>query len=142
MDTDIYQSLIKEVTELARREAGRTGKLHFSRETAALLGVDDEECAASPAKPPNPEVVPVARKPKPTAKKAAPPAPVETAPSRGGLSEGALEGIGAEVRGCERCPLWRIRTNVGPGEGNPRAPLVFVGEAPGANEDRLGRPFV
>jgi len=46
------------------------------------------------------------------------------------------------VAGCQRCPLARRRTNTVFGEGNPDADLVFVGEAPGAEEDRQGRPFV
>lgn len=52
----------------------------------------------------------------------------------------------AEVRTqalpCTRCDLSRTRTNVVFGEGNPNAPLVFVGEGPGENEDATGRPFV
>jgi DNA polymerase len=43
---------------------------------------------------------------------------------------------------CTRCPLHASRTLAVPGEGAPRARLLFVGEAPGADEDRLGRPFV
>jgi len=44
--------------------------------------------------------------------------------------------------GCQRCPLAGTRTNVVFGEGSPEARLVFVGEAPGADEDATGRPFV
>ena len=55
-----------------------------------------------------------------------------------------LDAIAAEIRGhlpcgyevCESC------TTFVPGEGDPDARVVLVGEAPGANEDRLGRPFV
>jgi uracil-DNA glycosylase family 4 len=43
---------------------------------------------------------------------------------------------------CRRCPLCETRTNLVFGEGNARAGLVFVGEAPGADEDSQGRPFV
>ncbi len=43
---------------------------------------------------------------------------------------------------CERCRLCRTRTMVVPPSGDLRSPVVLVGEAPGANEDRLGRPFV
>ncbi|SDW96698.1 uracil-DNA glycosylase [Tepidimicrobium xylanilyticum] len=46
------------------------------------------------------------------------------------------------VKSCYRCPLSKSRTNVVFGEGNPRAKLMFVGEGPGFNEDRMGRPFV
>ncbi|HEV8489023.1 MAG TPA: uracil-DNA glycosylase [Candidatus Limnocylindrales bacterium] len=54
----------------------------------------------------------------------------------------ALEAIAAEVRVCERCRLHAGRTNAVPGEGNPSTEVMFVGEGPGYNEDRLGRPFV
>ncbi len=53
-----------------------------------------------------------------------------------------LAAIAAEVRACCRCGLDKSRTNPVPGEGNPAADLVFVGEAPGADEDAAGRPFV
>ncbi len=43
---------------------------------------------------------------------------------------------------CKRCPLAATRTNVVYGEGDPHAKLMFIGEGPGADEDRLGRPFV
>jgi uracil-DNA glycosylase family 4 len=47
-----------------------------------------------------------------------------------------------EARECTRCPLHQTRTTVVFGSGNADAELMFVGEAPGANEDRLGLPFV
>src|SRR5438552_2542341 len=53
-----------------------------------------------------------------------------------------LEAVRATALGCTRCGLSRTRTNVVFGEGNPAAPLVFVGEGPGENEDATGRPFV
>ena len=54
----------------------------------------------------------------------------------------ALEGIAAEVRECTRCRLHETRTKAVPGEGDPSTEVVFVGEGPGQNEDREGRPFV
>jgi len=53
-----------------------------------------------------------------------------------------LDEIAATVARCKRCPLYATATNPVPGEGNPDADLVCVGEAPGANEDETGRPFV
>jgi uracil-DNA glycosylase family 4 len=47
-----------------------------------------------------------------------------------------------EIRSCTRCPLHRTRTQAVVYRGGPNPALVFVGEAPGAEEDRLGRPFV
>jgi uracil-DNA glycosylase len=53
-----------------------------------------------------------------------------------------LEEIRRELGDCRRCKLWTTRTNLVFGEGNPKAHLMFVGEAPGADEDATGRPFV
>jgi uracil-DNA glycosylase len=54
----------------------------------------------------------------------------------------ALEEVASEVRSCTRCRLHETRTRAVPGEGNPDTEVVFVGEGPGQNEDRQGRPFV
>lgn len=53
-----------------------------------------------------------------------------------------LEDIRRELGNCQRCSLHQGRNNIVFGEGNPDADLVFVGEAPGADEDIQGRPFV
>ena len=53
-----------------------------------------------------------------------------------------LEGIRAELGECCRCQLGRTRTSLVYGVGNPKARLVFVGEAPGRDEDLQGEPFV
>jgi len=47
-----------------------------------------------------------------------------------------------EILKCIKCPLHLTRKNPVPGEGDLNAKLMFVGEAPGANEDEQGRPFV
>ena len=54
----------------------------------------------------------------------------------------ALEAIAAEVRVCTNCRLHQTRTRAVPGEGAADTEVVFVGEGPGFNEDRQGRPFV
>lgn len=46
------------------------------------------------------------------------------------------------VRTCDLCPLARTRTNAVPGEGPLDSTVMFIGEAPGMNEDKQGRPFV
>jgi uracil-DNA glycosylase len=56
--------------------------------------------------------------------------------------QAALEVIAGEVRACTRCRLHETRTQAVPGEGDPSTEVVFVGEGPGFNEDRQGRPFV
>jgi uracil-DNA glycosylase family 4 len=53
-----------------------------------------------------------------------------------------LEAVAAEAAGCTRCRLHESRTQVVFGQGDPRADLMFVGEAPGFHEDRQGVPFV
>jgi uracil-DNA glycosylase len=64
--------------------------------------------------------------------------PIRSAAER----KAALDAIAAEVRACQRCPLANGRTKAVPGEGDPDTEVVFVGEGPGFNEDREGRPFV
>ena len=53
-----------------------------------------------------------------------------------------LEDVARRVRDCTDCPLHLGRTNAVPGEGPPDAELLFIGEGPGFQEDRQGRPFV
>jgi uracil-DNA glycosylase len=53
-----------------------------------------------------------------------------------------LQALGEQVGGCTRCRLSQTRTQVVFGVGDPRADLMFVGEAPGFHEDKQGLPFV
>jgi DNA polymerase len=54
----------------------------------------------------------------------------------------AIAAIDAEIGACTRCKLCEKRTKVVPGEGALDPPILFIGEGPGADEDRTGRPFV
>jgi len=54
----------------------------------------------------------------------------------------ALDELAAEISSCTRCPLSATRTRAVPGEGHADTEVVFIGEGPGFNEDRDGRPFV
>lgn len=54
----------------------------------------------------------------------------------------SLNLIADQVCVCRKCDIGSTRTNAVPGQGNPKARLVFVGEAPGADEDQQGLPFV
>ncbi len=54
----------------------------------------------------------------------------------------AMEEIASRVRECRKCAISGTRQNAVPGEGCAEAEIVFVGEAPGADEDRSGKPFV
>src|SRR5207253_10505002 len=58
------------------------------------------------------------------------------------MTDDSLAAIGAEVRTCRMCRLSQTRTLGVPGEGNPNAEVMFIGEGPGFNEDQQGRPFV
>ena len=60
-------------------------------------------------------------------------------PARAGWT---LDEVRADLGECTRCNLSSTRNKIVFGVGSPRAPLVFVGEAPGAEEDRRGEPFV
>ena len=53
-----------------------------------------------------------------------------------------LGAVASAVAGCRLCPLCEGRTNTVPGEGNPKARMLLVGEGPGQTEDETGRPFV
>jgi uracil-DNA glycosylase family 4 len=56
--------------------------------------------------------------------------------------EVALEEVHEQIRRCRLCPLSRGRANAVPGEGSIVSEIMFVGEAPGGEEDQQGRPFV
>jgi uracil-DNA glycosylase family protein len=58
------------------------------------------------------------------------------------MATASLKTLAAQARGCERCPLYRAATQTVFGEGPADAAIVFVGEQPGDQEDRQGRPFV
>jgi uracil-DNA glycosylase family 4 len=53
-----------------------------------------------------------------------------------------LQQIHDEIASCTKCELYKTRTNAVPGEGPVNATVMFIGEAPGAVEDRTGLPFV
>jgi DNA polymerase len=69
-------------------------------------------------------------------------APAQPVQEGAGDGAGALEALRGEVAGCTACPLHAGRTQTVFGVGDPDASVMFVGEAPGAEEDRLGEPFV
>jgi len=98
----------------------------------------------------DPPAVPiVAREPVPRGIAAAPPAALaeslgEAAQSARRLAAGAadLDALAAAVAGFEGCALKRTATNTVFADGNPTGPVMIIGEGPGADEDRIGRPFV
>ncbi len=86
-----------------------------------------------PAQPPKPPQPPVKKTIQPPPK----PVVIDTVPLPATLGE-----YRQQICDCSRCDLHKTRTNFVFGEGNPQADIVFVGEAPGAEEDRTGQPFV
>ena len=58
------------------------------------------------------------------------------------VSNDSLEKIASEVIGCPLCKLSRSRRNAVPGDGQLSSKIIFIGEAPGKNEDEQGKPFV
>jgi DNA polymerase len=70
---------------------------------------------------------------------------VESAPALEAADDersSALAALREEIGDCQRCGLCEKRKNIVFGEGSPEARVVFVGEGPGADEDRTGRPFI
>ena len=73
---------------------------------------------------------------------AEPPPPPPPPPPPAGPAPPELVALEQEVSACTKCDLCKTRTQTVFSDGNPNADLVFVGEAPGADEDRQGKPFV
>jgi len=53
-----------------------------------------------------------------------------------------LRKLSNKIKRCKKCPLWKSRKKAVPGEGNYKAKLMIIGEAPGPTEDKIGKPFV
>ncbi len=95
------------------------------------------QVAAAKVVPCASDVLPARPAPRPA------PAPVEPFSAYPGLEKTAtLPELGSFIGDCKRCKLAPLRTNLVFGVGNPEADLMFVGEAPGADEDARGEPFV
>jgi len=58
------------------------------------------------------------------------------------MSGDKFDKICSAILSCQKCPLGKTRTRAVPGEGDKKTALMFIGEAPGADEDAQGRPFV
>lgn len=130
----------------ALRDDGVT-KLEVSLEAAARLQAPRRaRQAAAPVREPAraaPVPAPVQRS---SARPAPAPAPsvqgVPTTPPADSDVKATLARVAAIVARCTRCPLHRDRTRTVPGQGNLHPELMFVGEGPGAEEDRQGLAFV
>jgi uracil-DNA glycosylase family 4 len=133
-------------TELVLDRLDRVAVLRLLRErggeepaVAEAAAADGLAVAPAPSPrelEPEAEPIPLTRR----ERDAGAPAPGPTAPRIVHL--GDLAELRATALGCPRCRLAETRKQVVFGEGNEQAELVVVGEAPGADEDRTGRPFV
>ena len=63
-------------------------------------------------------------------------------PNEPWVSATTLDDLNSQICECQKCPLGKTRTNFVFGVGNPHADIVVIGEAPGADEDAQGEPFV
>jgi uracil-DNA glycosylase family 4 len=145
----------------APQSAASSEALRALLEWQIAMGADEAigETAPNRLAPQPPPAVAEARPSPPTARASRPPiaapslvAPpgalaeslAEAAQSARRLAAGAetIEALAGLVAGFDDCPLKRTATKTVFIDGNPAAPLLFIGEAPGAEEDRIGRPFV
>jgi len=53
-----------------------------------------------------------------------------------------IKKLNQKIKNCKKCPLWKTRNNTVPGEGPINAKIMIIGQAPGFQEDKTGRPFV
>lgn len=126
-----------------------------NRAAAVVLPVEPKPAPAGSSLPPMPEgetlTVEFARAQQapvpavhPAAEAAQPAETISTqeAPMNTAQKTAALAELAETIKSCSRCPLGATRLNAVPGEGNVDAKLMFVGEGPGFDEDRQGRPFV
>lgn len=119
--------------------AARASAVARAAPSAAAPPAGAQAPGARPATPAPPPRAPAA--PPGTAANAAAPAPEEAAAGPAALGQ-TLDEVRQTLGDCQRCKLCSGRTQIVFGVGNPRAELVFVGEAPGFEEDRQGVPFV
>jgi uracil-DNA glycosylase family 4 len=105
-------------------------------EYLAAMGIESWSARAAPRR--GPAALPAAASAEPAVLAAA------AAPAAGGSREAGLDWtqLRARVAACTRCALSATRTQTVFGVGNSQADWLIVGEAPGADEDRLGEPFV
>lgn len=53
-----------------------------------------------------------------------------------------ISSLNREIGECNKCPLYKVKTNYVPGEGSVNPDVVFIGEGPGETEDKFGKPFI
>ncbi|OGZ17367.1 MAG: uracil-DNA glycosylase [Candidatus Nealsonbacteria bacterium RBG_13_36_15] len=58
------------------------------------------------------------------------------------MKDNKLKILNQKIKSCKKCLLWESRENTVPGEGPINAKIIIIGQAPGAEEDKTGRPFI
>ncbi|MFZ4695186.1 MAG: uracil-DNA glycosylase [Verrucomicrobiia bacterium] len=130
------------ISTLQFLEQERAKGVRFLRLDPSLIG-EWEEISAQLAKGNPIPATAAPSRPIPSHSPASAPASTPPRTSKDPAKRKAFEALRAKALVCEKCPhLVRFRKQVVFGVGNPDAELMFVGEAPGADEDRLGEPFV
>jgi len=142
---DLRRRYLQQLVDLGERDVLMPGGQADER-----TSVPAPRRPSAPARVGEPTVAPQPAVPPPTAAPSLPAGIVVDAPAStadlfsvdpvGQLA--TLDAVAASVDACRKCSLGGTRLHSVPGEGDPRAGLVCVGEAPGATEDETGRPFV
>lgn len=138
---EFFDQICRILTETAVKHPGHTpskeeldGFFKRPEKAAVPLSQSLPESGIAPALPEMPVAGPL--------QKPASPAPVLPPAQSSAAGNGTLAELAQSVAGCQKCPLCRHRKNTVFGEGAPAARLMFIGEAPGYDEDIQGRPFV
>ena len=146
----------RELLRAAGGEPTPSEPLRRADRAASISRGDDARGDPRPIPPPEPpSSAPAVSRPSPGPPETAPATPPLDIPAGITVGSDARELFGGPlahldsiaeiarvVHDCTRCPLYREATNPVPGEGPAQASVMVIGEAPGANEDATGRPFV
>jgi uracil-DNA glycosylase len=138
MVLDSVRDYLEQLAEEGLEGLPATTPARIAAPKAAAPAVKPQARAASTPAPDDPSSrAAAASSPRPAS------APIELLSRYPGLEKTAtLEELSAFIGDCQRCKLAPLRTHLVFGVGNPQADLMFVGEAPGADEDARGEPFV
>ena len=143
LDSMSVEEALRAIGAIGKRQVPGPSKMQIERELAAIEPGDWRAVLSKTAAlPPSVAATPVAPP------EANPPSGITVAGEPEELFDSdimrlsSLKTIAKAVEACTRCPLYKTANHGVPGEGDPQARLVCVGEAPGASEDETGLPFV
>ena len=140
---DEIRNAIGEIEKFLKQEQELYGDFLYLKDSESQHGQQPAEPGSganrgAPEEPdlfgkPKPAVIPVMKSPRSTD---------QTYPNEPWVAATSLEDLNTQICGCLKCSLGKTRINFVFGVGNPRADVVIIGEAPGADEDAQGEPFV